>query len=163
MAAEAEKAKELRESKDASEGSEIGAAMKCSYTLTVNSLSAFPVSLDTRRQDRAVALKAEWEQDKGRAERAKSTRDKYLTGGGSEEQDLGAKDPSKGRRPTVKGSADQALARVMTAEERAERLERHEKELEDYKKGHDDNLEARKEYASQWRDCTEGRSNTWDE
>jgi len=160
MAAEADKMKEQQANSEG--GAEIGAAMKCMYSLTVTSLSAFAVSVDTRRQDRAIELKGEWEDsEKGRAERAKTARDKFLCppASGEEEVNLGAKDPSKGRRPAVKSAgAEQATAHVQTAEERAERLEKNEKALEDYKAAHEAHTEAQAEQANVWRTETQSRT-----
>jgi len=158
MAAEAEKLKEQQD------GAELGAAMKCMYSLTVTSLTAFAVSVDTRRQDRAVELKGEWENaEKGRAERAKAARDKFLMppapAEGEEEVNLGAKDPSKGRRPAVKAAgAEQATAKVMSEEERAARLEAHDKALEDYKESHEAAAAAQSKHADIWRECNQTRT-----
>jgi len=168
MAAEADKAKEAAKAakEEGAEGIEVGAAMKCSYTLTVNSLSAFGISVDTRRQDRAIELKTQWEEaEKGRAERAKAARDKHLAPGEEDEtaHQGTAKDPAKARRPVVRDAgADQALAKVMTNEQRAERLEAHEKEVEDYKAGQEEVGQARLGNADQWRRGTEARTGAWE-
>jgi len=160
MIAEAEKAKER--AKEAEEGSpELGAAMKCLYSFTIHSVSGFAVSVDTRRQDRAVELKGEWEaSEKGRAERAKAARDKYLAPPvAEEEQSLGPKDPTKAQRPSLKNvGSEQATARIISPEERQERQEGCTKELEEYKASHESVVSERGLNADRWRESTSMRT-----
>ena len=167
MAHEAEELKELKKKakESAEEGQEVDLSqgIKCEYSFTIASLTAYSVSVDTRRQDFAAELKGQWESaEGGRAERAKGAREKFLSPPEPEEGaevNLGAKDPAKAKRPVVKDAGfDQKSARVMAGDERQTRVETCEKELEDYNTNHETVKEARTKESDAWRTNTEERT-----
>jgi len=157
MAAEAEKIKE--EKKSLGEHDK-GASIKCSYSLNVESLSSFGVSLDTRRQDSAIELKAKWESSAaGRAEKAKGARNNFLSPPDTSIFAGTVKDPAKGLRPVVLNAGlDQAVARQMSKEDKQARVEMHEKELTTYKEEHRIRKVSIHDEVNIWREETKPRA-----
>eukprot|EP00656_Telonema_subtile_P047031 TRINITY_DN5380_c0_g1_i6.p1 TRINITY_DN5380_c0_g1~~TRINITY_DN5380_c0_g1_i6.p1 ORF type:complete len:1053 (-),score=289.51 TRINITY_DN5380_c0_g1_i6:169-3327(-) len=151
-------------SKEASAEHEDG-VIKCHWELIVRSRTTFPISIDTRRQDMAVQVKAKWEDaDKGRSERAKHAREAYLSPAEAEEGAEPVKTKAMPGNPPAKVNAmDQEQAEVVSSEQREQHLETISKTVEHFNTKQGEALEMRGAAVAKWTKGNEARVAAWGE
>jgi len=150
---------------------------KMTWTLAVQSNSYFPFRFDSRKVEQERQLKAEWAQEKGRAEQAKSARHKFLKGEMAKEEPLGSDDAPAGegeqeevekprRAATIEGrppsrvgqDVRQEFAHIMLSSEREGRLSTVEAAMQAFSEGMVVKEESRTVYRCEtWKKVTEDR------
>jgi len=146
------------------------ASDEMSWKLSVYSTTCFDFCFDSRKAEREKTLKAEWSKDATRAERAREARSRFLAddpAGGDdetnpEEQRAAATIP--GLPPDRVGQhVEPSDARVISSEEREQRLTTVEAAMQSFSKAMEERLDNRQIYSQQsWKRLSEARGNRYE-